>query len=258
MMRILSLLCCTCFLLTGVVCAEENSHVAAEKPHTAHEKSHWGYTGEGEPNVWGMLSPQFERCSKGQNQSPINITRSINADLQPIGFDYATRTTEIWNNGHTIQANYSAGSNITLEGNNFELKQFHFHASSEHQINGKYFPLEVHLVHANAQGNLAVVGIMFEIGAQNTTLDQIIQKMPQYANEKQALTSINATALLPESKSYYRYNGSLTTPPCSEGVRWVVMKNPITASQSQMDAFSKVMHKNNRPIQPLNARPILH
>ncbi|MFT5367608.1 MAG: carbonic anhydrase [Candidatus Latescibacterota bacterium] len=244
-MRILTLLSLSCFLLMGSISAEE--------------KAHWDYTGAGEPNVWGTLSPKFERCSKGQNQSPINLAHFIDADLQPITFEYATQTTEFLNNGHTVQANYAAGSTITFEGKSFELKQFHFHASSEHQIKGQSFPLEAHLVHADSEGNLAVVGIVFKMGEENKTLDQLSQKMPHKAGDTHALTSINAESLLPDNKSYYRYNGSLTTPPCTEGVRWIVMQNAITASKNQIDTFAKVMHhQNNRPIQPVNARPVLH
>lgn len=218
----------------------------------------WGYTGENGAENWAKLTPEFAACN-GKNQSPINLEGFIEAELKPIEFNYQAAGNEILNNGHTIQVNYADGSSIKVDGVEFALKQFHFHAPSENHIRGKSYPLEVHFVHADKDGNLAVVAVMFEAGEENAALAQAWAAMPTEAGAKTALKDvISAEALLPESRDYYRFNGSLTTPPCSEGVRWLVMKNSVQASQAQIDAFSKAVgHANNRPIQAINARPVL-
>lgn len=217
----------------------------------------WSYEGETGPNNWAKLSPENSACA-GSNQSPINLTRFIDAKLAPIQFDYRHDAQEILNNGHTIQVNMQAGSSIKIDGISFELKQFHLHAPSENLINGKSFPMELHLVHADKDGNLAVIGVMMQEGKANPAIAQAWAQMPKTANEKIAITSnLSATALLPRNRDYYRFNGSLTTPPCTEGVRWLVMKHPITVSKAQIEAFTHVIHPNNRPIQPIKARPVL-
>lgn len=220
--------------------------------------SHWSYSGHEGPEHWGELSDKFTICATGKNQSPVNLSGFIEADLQPIAFSYTTSSKEILNNGHTIQVNYVAGSKITVDNIDFELKQFHFHAPSENLIDGKSYPLEGHLVHADKNGNLAVVAVMFVEGDENKALSQVWAKMPQHADQNQALTNVDVTGLLPTNRDYYRFNGSLTTPPCSEGVRWLVMKNVVTVSKSQIEKFEHVMHHpNNRPVQATNARPVL-
>lgn len=220
--------------------------------------THWEYSGAEGPENWAKLTPEFGACN-GKNQSPINLTGFIEADLKPIIFAYQAGGKEIVNNGHTVQINYAEGSSITLEGVTFDLKQFHFHAPSENQIQGKSYPLEAHLVHMDKDGNLAVVAIMIAEGVENKTLAAAWVKMPEKAGETQALpVLIAAEGLLPAHRDYFRFNGSLTTPPCSEGVRWLVMKDSITASKQQIEAFSHVMHHpNNRPVQPTFARPVL-
>ena len=223
------------------------------------EQPHWGYAGNVGPEHWGALAPAYERCASGRNQSPIDLKGFVAANLKPIRFHYATNAMEVHNNGHTVQANYTPGSTIELDGHVFELKQFHFHAPSENRISSKIFPLEGHLVHADSAGNLAVVSVMFVEGKANATVATLWKQMPSEEGEKVALTSeVNAAGLLPKKRAYYRYNGSLTTPPCSEGVWWLVLKEPVSVSQQQVEAFTKVMgHPNNRPVQAVNARSIL-
>jgi len=220
---------------------------------------HWGYSGEGAPANWHKLDPKFAVCASGKNQSPIDLGGTIKAELAPLKIAYQAGSSEILNNGHTVQVNYAPGSSLVVDERTFELKQFHFHAPSENRINGKQFPLEGHLVHADKEGNLAVIAIMFEEGAANAVLANLWEKMPAKPGSKSALSSgPNAAQLLPVSREYYRFNGSLTTPPCSEGVRWLVMKSPVTASKAQVQQFSKTLgFANNRPIQPVNARPVL-
>lgn len=163
------------------------------------------------------------------------------------------------NNGHTIQVNQGSGSYISLDGKDYVLKQYHFHTPSENRIRGEEFPLEAHLVHADADGNLAVIAVMFRQGKPNQALAASWAAMPEQAGGTATLaTKVSPDALLPKNRDYYRFNGSLTTPPCSEGVKWLVMKTPVTVSAEQIDKFAKVMgHPNNRPVQPVNARLIL-
>jgi carbonic anhydrase len=223
----------------------------------ASDASHWGYSGEAGPEHWGALSADNIMCSEGKNQSPIDLSNLIQANLSPIRFSYVAGGHEILNNGHTIQVNYQAGSKIAVGGQEFELKQFHFHAPSENTINGKSFPLEAHFVHADSKGNLAVVAVMFETGDENKALRSAWQTVPGTAGEKLPLTSlVDASAVLPWHKTYFRFNGSLTTPPCSEGVLWMVMKRPVSISKAQLETFAGAMHHhaNNRPVQPVNAR----
>ncbi len=224
----------------------------------ASQGSHWGYSGQEGPKNWAALSADNFACS-GKNQSPINLSGFIEADLSPIQFNYKAGGQEILNNGHTVQVNYEKGSNINIDGVAFELLQFHFHAPSENHINGASYPLEAHLVHADENGNLAVVAIMFEQGADNEGLKAAWSNMPKHEGDKHKLSkAVSASDLLPSNRDHYQFNGSLTTPPCSEGVRWLVMKNPVVVSKEQIEAFSQVLHgPNNRPLQPVNARAIL-
>ena len=182
---------------------------------------HWGYEGEAGPQNWGKLDAKFATCTSGKNQSPIDLKAFVEADIKPLKLDYKARAADIVNNGHTVQINYASGSILSVDGISFELKQFHFHSPSENKINGKQFPLESHLVHSDKDGNLAVVAVMFQEGAANTLLGKLWEKMPNKAGEKSALpTGLSVSQLLPKERDYYRFNGSLTTPPCSEGVRW--------------------------------------
>jgi carbonic anhydrase len=220
---------------------------------------HWSYSGEAGPENWGKLDAKYVMCTLGRNQSPIDLKDLVEADLQSMKQDYKAGAAEVINNGHTVQVNYAPGSTLTVAGRTFELKQFHFHAPSENRIGGKQFPMEAHLVHADKDGNLAVVAVMFEDGAANPLLNSVWKAMPAKAGGKAALPAgLSASGLLPSSTDYYRFNGSLTTPPCSEGVWWLVVKKPATASKAQVEQFSKTLgFANNRPVQPANARPVL-
>ena len=220
---------------------------------------HWGYSGEGAPQNWGKLEPEFAMCASGKSQSPIDLGKSTKGEPTPVKLDYKKGTTEILNNGHTVQVNYQPGSSLTLDGRSFELKQFHFHAPSENTFNGRHFPLEGHLVHADKDGNLAVVAVMFTEGPANPFIASLWKTMPTHEGETKALAvPLSALQMLPAERHYYLFSGSLTTPPCSEGVRWLVIQNPVTASKAQIDAFAKAVgFPNNRPVQPLNARQVL-
>jgi carbonic anhydrase len=222
--------------------------------------AHWGYTGHEGPEFWGDLSNEYAVCKSGKNQAPINIDSLTESELSPIVFHYSGTAMDIVNNGHTIQVNYAPGSTITVDNHTYNLLQFHFHTPSENTVKGRSFPMEAHLVHADKNGNLAVVGVLFEEGAANPFIDGVWAYMPEKAGEtkKVADVTLNVTDMLPSVQSYYRFNGSLTTPPCSEGVRWMVMKNPVTVSKVQAEKFNSVIGgDNNRPVQPVNARPVL-
>jgi carbonic anhydrase len=224
----------------------------------ASHKIHWSYNGETSPAYWGEITPKFHTCGEGLNQSPIDLKGFIDGNLSTIPFDYNSTSTEIVNNGHSIQVNVAEGSTIKVDGIIFELKQFHFHTPSENNINGKSFPLEAHFVHSSKEGELAVVALMFNEGKKNKVLEQYWLKMPMKAGEKSELIVKTIETLLPKNRDYYRFNGSLTTPPCTEGVRWIVLKDATTLSKAQIKKFAKVMeHPNNRPIQAINARVII-
>lgn len=226
--------------------------------------THWGYTGHEAPQNWGTLAPEYAMCKDGKSQSPINITRDAvvaTKGLEKIKFDYKAKSNSIVNNGHTIQVNFEEGSSITLDNKVFNLKQVHFHTPSENVIDGKSFPAEAHFVHASKDGELAVVALMFEEGKENKTVAKIWSKMPHKADATESfeLSADFVNATLPKDKAYYRFNGSLTTPPCSEGVRWLVLKRYATMSKEQLKEFFDLMgHTNNRPVQPINARKVMN
>jgi len=221
---------------------------------------HWGYAGHNGPEHWGSLSAEFEMCAKGKNQSPIDIAGAIEAELAPISFSYGTSGLDVVNNGHTIKASYAAGSSITVDGHTYNLLQVHWHTPSENTINGKHFPMEAHFVHGDKDGNLAVVSVMYEEGAANEAIAPVWDNMPVKEGDKaaDAGVTVNAGAMLPANRDYYRFNGSLTTPPCTEGVLWMVMKTPVEASREQINKFHATFHVDtNRPVQPVNARAVL-
>jgi carbonic anhydrase len=244
----------TTLMAAALVALSATAYAAGE--HQGHG-THWGYKGDIGPAAWTKLKPEFSACA-GKNQSPINVSGTVDAQMQPIRFSYKAGGTEVVNNGHTIQVNYEAGNGVSMDGIQFELKQFHFHSPSENQINGKSFPLEAHLVHADKDGNLAVVSVVFDLGPANPAVGAAWAQMPQAEGKAALPAKVSANGLLPASRDYYRYNGSLTTPPCTEGVRWVVMKQPMSISKEQIEAFKTTLgFDNNRPVQSVNARPVL-
>ncbi|CAA6813405.1 MAG: Carbonic anhydrase (EC [uncultured Thiotrichaceae bacterium] len=218
----------------------------------------WSYEGNTGPAHWAQLTPEYGACN-GKNQSPVDLTSFTEASLKPLQFQYKAGGNEVVNNGHTVQVNYDVGSSVFIDGVQFNLVQFHFHAPSENHINGMSYPLEAHLVHKDRHGNLAVVAVMFKEGTPNEGLAKVWAQMPQNKGDKNALSPpVSVSEILPKNRDHYRFNGSLTTPPCSEGVIWTVMKQPMTASKAQIAQFAGVLHHaNNRPIQATNARTIL-
>jgi len=246
-------------LLGASLLHAEHSKASIKLEHNKHAHvKHWSYEGEGSPEHWSELDKRFFMCKEGTNQSPINLSNFTQAELPPIEFNYHLVSTEILDNGHTEQISVEHNSSITVDGIVFELKQFHFHTPSENNINGKSFPLEAHFVHASKDGHLAVVAVMFEEGKTNEALSELWKNIPTHTGEHHTIHAKHLDALLPKDRDYYRFNGSLTTPPCTEGVRWLVMKKSVTISKEQVNTFAKIMHlHNNRPLQPTNARMIL-
>lgn len=227
----------------------------ASASETAHP--HWSYEGEGGPQNWGHISEDYAACSNGKHQSPIDIKGASDEDLADIEFNYKPSKLNIVNNGHTIQVNYDKGSSIKVNGVEYQLVQFHLHDPSEHTVNGKPFDVELHLVHKNDKGELAVVGVLIEKGKENAAYKKIWANLPKKANEKKEVaTEINASDLLPKNRVYYTYPGSLTTPPCTESVTWLVLKSPTQLSAKQINTFRALYKGNNRPVQPVNDRQI--
>lgn len=223
--------------------------------------SHWSYEGHGSPEHWGELSNEFKECQAGKNQSPIDITSALDAHIAPLDVHYSQSPVALLNNGHTVQASFDQKANNIVDFDNIkvDLQQFHFHAPSENTINGKHAAMEMHLVHKENNGDVVVVAVMFNIGAENPALTALWKQMPQQAEKSAPLTTkIDMNTLLPADKTYWRFSGSLTTPPCSEGVTWLVMKHPLTMSEAQLQQFKTVMHHdNNRPVQPLHGRVVV-
>ena len=251
-------------LLLGTFFATSLVFAGGHGGESKHGGNHWGYTGHSGPGNWGDLSEKFQMCKLGSSQSPIDIRYDAlvkTRALEEINFSYNRGALSVVNNGHTIQVNVKEGNSISIDGIRFELKQFHFHTPSENEIQGKSFPLEAHFVHVSSGGKIAVVAVLFEEGRFNSTLKKIWKKMPYRAGttEHLELSVAYINILLPRDKSYYRFSGSLTTPPCSEGVRWFVLKNYSRVSEQQVADFLNIMkHPNNRPIQPINARKIMN
>jgi len=220
---------------------------------------HWEYKGKHGAEHWGDLTSDFSTCKNGVNQSPIDISSTIDAMLPELDINYRASQVSLVNNGHTIQANIAGENTFKNDAGEFALKQFHFHSPSENTVNGKSYPLEMHFVHADPSGNLAVIGVMFEQGKENQALTGLWQDMPAEKNKPVSLAKhFESKQLLPDNKEYFRFNGSLTTPPCSEGVRWFVMQEPLQVSPEQIKKFRSVMPGDtNRPVQSINARVVL-
>ena len=222
---------------------------------------HWGYSGEDGPAHWGDLAPEFSACSRGAQQSPVDISDAavFRAEAGALAFDYHATPLRIINNGHTIQINYQPGSTLALRGQTYQIVQFHFHVPSEHARDGKLSDMELHIVHQSAAKELAVVGVLLEHGSENAALEPIWKAIPTEAGPEKTIAgaTVNAASLLPSSRSYFEYMGSLTTPPCTEGVRWLVLTTPAQLSQDQIASFKKVIPMNARPPQLLNRRFVL-
>lgn len=218
----------------------------------------WGYGADNGPEVWGRLDPAYAACSLGGEQSPIDLSGARPAALDPVEFDYRRARATIENTGHGIQVNPVPGSGIALDGVRYELQQFHFHHRSEHTVEGEGLAVEMHLVHADASGSLAVVGVLYEEGDANDALAPVWARFPPEPSPPRPMPEeLDLAALLPDRRTMWRYRGSLTTPPCTEGVAWVILGETMTLSAGQIEAFAAIYPNNRRPVQPLGQR-VLH
>jgi carbonic anhydrase len=224
----------------------------------AQHDPHWSYEGKDGPAQWGTLSPEFASCSSGQHQSPIDIPATTELSSDTISFAYAPGALDIVNNGHTVQVNYGSGSSVGIRGKRYNLLQFHFHSPSEHRVAGRHEEMEMHFVHRDAEGKLAVIAVLIREGAKNSAYEPVLRNLPQSAGKPISIASVSLDSerLLPASRAYWSYAGSLTTPPCTEGVTWIVLKDAVELSRAQIDAFTAIHHNNARPLQPPVSKPV--
>lgn len=246
-MKTMNLLCAAAVLMAGTGAA-----LAAEAPH-------WTYAGEHGPAHWADLDPNYATCAVGQYQSPIDLGADGPETSAPIDVRYELVPLTVLNNGHTVQIAAEAAGRLQSAGSTYDLLQVHFHAPSEHLIDGRPVPVEAHFVHKAEDGRLAVLGVFLVEGAENPALAAMLPYMPVTETPAQTFqaVSIDLNTLLPENRSVYRYGGSLTTPPCTEGVAWHVFEVPVTASKAQIEQFTHILHGNARPVQPLNGRTLV-
>ncbi|HEY6897892.1 MAG TPA: surface-adhesin E family protein [Rhodocyclaceae bacterium] len=231
---------------------------AHEVSAEAHHDIHWSYEGEGGPENWSKIDAKNGVCATGKRQSPIDIGEGVKVDLEGIQFDYKPTQVRIEDNGHTIQVTPAEGNLIKIMGRTFELKQFHFHRPSEEKIRGRRFDMVVHLVHKDDDGNLAVIAVLLEKGPLEQPMIQALwNNLPLEAGMSVSPSVvIDLMKLLPVDRAYYTYMGSLTTPPCSENVLWMVFKQPVMVTPDQVSVFSRLYKNNARPVQPSNGRLI--
>ena len=237
-----------------VVCAD--GYAGAEAMASGEEEVAWGYGAADGPAVWGALSPDYGLCAAGSRQSPIDLVNAERAKAPRVTFHYDPSRLAVVHNGHTVQVDYDAGSYIEVGGTRYDLLQFHFHSPSEHRLAGQLLDMELHLVHRSAGGALAVVGALIQSGGENRAFRRIAANLPAAPGGASRVdgASVDASKLLPGAVRFYRYSGSLTTPPCTEGVRWLVLTTPIEMSIAQIEAFRAVMRGNNRPVRPSSGR----
>jgi carbonic anhydrase len=243
------------------VCARLLAAIALASPPIcafAADAAHWSYAGHGGPEHWAALEPEFAGCKVGHAQSPIDIrTHAVQrAALPAIEFAYKPGSAKIVDNGHTIQVSPAVGDSISVDGHRYELVQFHFHRPSEESIDGKRRDMVAHLVHKDASGKLAVVAVLLQSGAANPMVAALWKNLPSPKDGEVDVkgVQIDPTALLPRERGYYTFEGSLTTPPCSEGVTWFVLKSPSALSSEEIARFGRAYPMNARPVQPLNGR----
>jgi carbonic anhydrase len=242
--------------------AKEDAAKEEEKKSNEVHTAHWTYEGENGPEHWGDLNPDFAACTNGKEQSPINIetSRVIEDEKIPdLVINYKPTEFSLSNNGHTIQGNpFTNDNTFIVDNKEYMLAQFHFHTPSEHQFNGQNFDMELHFVHKDVNNQLAVLGLMIKEGASNPYLEKAWNVMPtEETTEDVKLTEpIDLMSLLPKDTDSFQYNGSLTTPPCSEAVKWIVLEEPIEMSKEQIDKFRNIFSDNHRPVQSLNERKV--
>ena len=220
----------------------------------------WSYEGEGGPGHWAQLKPEFSVCAKGQRQSPIAIEDSdtLKGPAEAITFNYVPSSGTVTNNGHTVEVQLTGDNSLSVRGQTYKLVQFHFHHPAEERINSRVYPMVAHLVHRNDAGQLAVLAVLLEEGPANPLIQKVWTHMPLDVKDSVPLPAdlIHVGELLPRDQRYYQYIGSLTTPPCTEGVLWLILKQPVSLSADQLRLFGQLYPNNTRPVQSLNGRPV--
>ena len=223
-------------------------------PAASAAEPHWDYRGPDDPAHWGE---HYAECARGRHQSPVDLAATHPGQHWQVQFHYRPSALDVANNGHTVLAPLKGAGSITVGGEEYAFQQVHFHAPSEHTVRHHHFPMEAHLVHQNARGELAVVAVMLQPGAPNPFVERLLGHLPVRADgEHHYDETMDLRALLPRAPRYYSYEGSLTTPPCTEGVKWVVLEEPVSVSPRQIDAFTRLYPHNARPEQPLNGRDL--
>ncbi|NOZ46934.1 MAG: carbonic anhydrase family protein [Chlorobi bacterium] len=216
----------------------------------------WAYTGKHAPEFWADLCPEYSDCN-GKHQSPIDIKNAkINSILKPPEFNYKPANIHIVNNDLTVLFKVNSDCFVHYNSKKYKLLQFHFHSHSEHTVNGKYYPLEIHFVHKAAKNDLLVIGVFVDTGNKNHFFQEWLNKIPKANKEYKSNQKFDALQLIPDNKTYYLYSGSLTTPPCSEIVNWLVFSKSLTATQYQLNYFASILKNNFRPLMLLNNRKI--
>ena len=230
----------------------------ASGDHSSIAGHSWSYSGATGPEHWGELKPEYAACKAGHNQSPIDLTGAVVADLPALVFDYRPTELDLINNGHTLQLDHASGSTVTIDNRVYKLVQFHFHGPSEHIVDGSEHAMEAHLVHQSDDGQLTVLGILMDLGQSNPFIKTLWDVKPTHG-ERTTMehVKINVMDLLPADKSYFKYSGSLTTPPCTEGVNWIVFKTPVSVSSEQVKRFKDVFELSARPVQAMHSRSVL-
>ncbi len=224
----------------------------------ASEDSHWSYSGSTGPEFWGTMGHDNLVCSTGTQQSPIDIASTVSADIEPLSIMWNKANAQIVNNGHTIQVNMPAGNFMVRRRRVYELLQFHFHAPSEHLVDGESFHMEMHFVHRDVEtGNLAVLGIFLKPGAPNEAFSMLSKAFPRKSGEEGKTGRFSPTTLVPGKLDYWAYEGSLTTPPCSEIVSWLVVREPLQVDYRDINWFTSIYRNNARPVVPANRRIVL-
>jgi carbonic anhydrase len=217
----------------------------------------WSYEGETGPANWGKINSDWAKCGTGTRQSPIDLRDGMKVDLEQIAFDYRPSGFNVVDNGHTVQVSVGLGNYITVQNRTYELVQFHFHRPSEERINGRGTEMVVHLVHKDGEGRLAVVAVLLERGAANSMIQTVWNNLPLEKHDTYTpAVTVDVNEILPAKREYFTFMGSMTEPPCNEGVLWLVMKNPMPASPAQMALFSRLYPLNSRPIQAGGGRII--
>jgi len=233
---------------------------SAHAPTAVGHEAHWSYAGPQGPDHWAAMKPEFGACATGQRQSPVHIDAAValQGPAEPLLFNHQPSGGSVINNGHTIQVDLDGSNTLTVRGSTYKLLQFHFHHPAEEKVNYKGFAMVAHLVHKNDQGQLAVVAVLIDPGAANELVHKVWTHMPLDTGDRVPLPAglIDMKDLLPQDQRYYQFMGSLTTPPCTEGVLWMVLKQPMTVSREQLNLFARLFPMNARPVQALNGRVV--